>query len=114
MVLYYRVYRETTGASNRFMPRGECVTTTFGKIRKTIGEVFYGLTVHELELETRKERGNLDKLLMLMIFGDLIGLPFFPPYYSMRLLPHVIPLYKTWKRSVLRERDIVDFASTDI
>jgi hypothetical protein len=88
--------------------------TGFDRMLKALGEVFYGLTVHELEREVRKERGDLDKLLMLIVFGDLVGLPLFPPYYSMRLLPHIIPFYKTWKRSVLRERDITDIGSIDI
>jgi hypothetical protein len=87
---------------------------TAGKISKVLKEVFYGMTAYELELELKKEKGDLDKLFMLMIFGDLVGLPFFPPYYSMRLLPHIIPLYTTWRRSVLRERDITDIISGDI
>ena len=84
------------------------------KIRKVLKEVFFGMTAYELELELKKEKGDLNKLLMLMIFGDLAGLPLFPPYYSMRLLPHIIPFYATWRRSVLRERDITDIISGEI
>jgi hypothetical protein len=28
-----------------------------------------------------------------------------PPYYSLRLLPFVVPQVETWKRRVLRERE---------
>jgi hypothetical protein len=77
-------------------------------------EILYGMTVHEMDLELKKERGNLDHFFMLVVFGDLVGLPLLPPYYSMRLLPFIIPSIETWKRSLLRERDLTDFASMDI
>ena len=81
---------------------------------KVLREILYGLTVHEMDLELRKERGSIDHLFMLVVFGDLVGLPLLPPYYSMRLLPYIIPSIETWKRSLLRERDLTDFASIDI
>jgi hypothetical protein len=81
---------------------------------KVLREILYGLTVHEMDLELRKERGSIDHLFMLVVFGDLVGLPLLPPYYSMRLLPYIIPSIETWKRSLLRERDLTDFASMDI
>jgi len=79
-----------------------------------LSEILYGMTVHEMDLELKKERGNLDHLFMMVVFGDLVGLPLLPPYYSMRLLPYIIPSIKKWKRSLLRERDLTDFASMDI
>ena len=74
---------------------------TLNKIRKTLNEIFYGMTAYELELEFRKEKGNINNLFMLVVFGDLVGLPILPPHYSMRLLPYVVPQIKTWKRGVL-------------
>jgi hypothetical protein len=81
---------------------------------KTLREIMYGMTIHEMDLELKKERGHLDHLFMLVVFGDLVGLPLLPPYYSMRLLPYIIPSINKWKRSLLRERDLTDFASMDI
>ena len=81
---------------------------------KVLREILYGMTIHEMDLELRKERGSIDHLFMLVVFGDLVGLPLLPPYYSMRLLPYIIPSIETWKRSLLRERDLTDFASIDI
>ncbi len=81
---------------------------------KVVGEIMYGLLLHEMDLVMKKERGHLDNLFMLVIFGDLIGLPLLPPYYSMRLLPHVIPSLEKWKRRVLREKDLTDFVSHDL
>jgi hypothetical protein len=77
-------------------------------------EFFYGMTVHELDVETRRARAELEQMFMLIVFGDLIGLPILPPYYSIRLLPHILPMVQRWKRSVLRERDLTDLARVDI
>ena len=81
---------------------------------KVVGEVLYGLLLHEPVLMMRKERGHLDNLFMLVIFGDMIGLPLLPPFYSLRLLPHIVPSLKTWKRRVLREKDVTDFVGHDL
>jgi len=81
---------------------------------KVVGEIMYGLLLYEPVLVMRKERGHLDNLFMLVIFGDMVGLPLLPPYYSLRLLPHIIPSFKTWKRRVLREKDVTDFVAHDL
>ncbi len=82
--------------------------------RKTLGEFFYGMTAFELQKELMKEKGSLNNLLLIIIFGDLLGLPMFPPYYSMRLLPYIIPHMDRWKRGILREKDLTDIVSGDL
>jgi len=84
------------------------------KMKKAVGEVLYGLTIHELDLEIKKERGHTDNLFMLIIFGDIIGLPLLPPYYSLRLFPYIIPNIESWKKRVLREKDLTDFVVGDL
>ena len=51
---------------------------------------------------------------MLIVFGDIIGLPVLPPYYALRVLPYIIPSYMTWRRNILREKDLTDNVSLDI
>jgi hypothetical protein len=95
----------------------EKITSFISKFKglpKISREILYGMTVHEMDVELKKERGSLDQLFMLIVFGDLVGLPLLPPYYSMRLIPYIIPSIKRWKRSLLREKDLTDFASMDI
>jgi hypothetical protein len=53
-------------------------------------------------------RAATENLFIAALFGDLIGLPIMPPYYSLRLLPYVVPVLSTWKRRVLREREFTD------
>lgn len=81
---------------------------------KVIREIMYGLMLHEMDMEMKKEKGHLDNLFMLVVFGDLVGLPLLPPYYSMRLLPHIIPSLEMWKRRLLREKDLTDFVAHDL
>jgi hypothetical protein len=56
----------------------------------------------------RRKRGEMERLFALIAFGDMVGLPILPPYYTLRLLPYVIPMINRWKRGLLRERDWTD------
>jgi hypothetical protein len=93
---------------------GQGLGAKLKSISKTLREIMYGFTVHELDMELRKEKGGIDDLFMLVVFGDLVGLPILPPYYSIRLLPYIIPTFNTWKRRLLRERDLTDQMATDL
>lgn len=71
-------------------------------------EILYGLAIHDQVRTLAKQRGALEHLFVLISFGDLLGLPVLPPYYSLRLLPFVVPLINNWRRRMLRERDLMD------
>lgn len=73
--------------------------------------MFYGMTFYELERELRRQRADLEHLFVLIAFGDLLGIPIIPPYYSLRLLPYIMPMISTWKRRMLRERDLTDLVT---
>ncbi|MBS3783969.1 MAG: hypothetical protein KGY78_05965 [Anaerolineae bacterium] len=77
-------------------------------------EVFYGMSVYEWVRECRKSRGELERVFVLIVFGDLLGVPILPPYHVLRLLPYVVPQVEGWKRSMLRERDLTDLFDQDI
>jgi hypothetical protein len=51
-------------------------------------------------------RASMERLFMLGLFGEIVGMPIIPPYYGLRLLPFVVPQIETWKRQVLREREL--------
>lgn len=68
----------------------------------------YGMTYYEMEMRLRRERADLEHLFVLISFGDLIGVPILPPYYSLRLLPFIVPLMENWRRRMLREKDLTD------
>jgi hypothetical protein len=74
--------------------------------RSVLREFLYGMFTYEIVQEVREMRGALDRLFILGLFGDMLGVPILPPYYGLRLLPFVVPQIETWKRSVLREREL--------
>ena len=70
--------------------------------------VLYGLAGHDMTRYALKTRGSMEHLFILITMGDLLGIPILPPYYSLRILPYVVPQISTWKRRMLRERDLTD------
>lgn len=78
------------------------------RIRKTLNEFFFGMMGMEFTEHAMEMRGSLESIFMLATFGDMLGIPVIPPYYSLRLLPYIVPNIKTWKRRVLREREFSD------
>ena len=78
------------------------------RISRTLAEVLYGMAIHDQVRALTRQRGSLEHLFVLISFGDLLGVPILPPYYSMRLLPFIVPLINNWRRSMLRERDVTD------
>ncbi|MBC7226844.1 MAG: hypothetical protein H5T61_06370 [Thermoflexales bacterium] len=73
-----------------------------------VKSVLYGMAGHDMARFALKTRGSMEHLFILVTMGDLLGIPILPPYYSLRLLPYVVPQIATWKRRMLRERDLTD------
>ncbi len=71
-------------------------------------EVMYGMAAHDMSRYALRTRSSMEHLFILITMGDLIGIPILPPYYSLRLLPYVVPNISTWKRRMLREKDVSD------
>src|SRR5918996_6528376 len=75
-----------------------------GKVKK----VTYGMAAHDMTRYALRTRASMEHLFILVTMGDMLGVPILPPYYSMRLLPYVVPQVSTWKRRMLREKDLTD------
>lgn len=71
-------------------------------------DILYGMSSHEMARHAVRTRASMEHLFILITMGDLLGIPILPPYYSLRLLPYVTPQISSWKRRMLRERDITD------
>jgi len=71
-------------------------------------EFLYGMTGHEFAHQALASRASLETIFLAVTVGDMIGLPIIPPYYSLRLLPFVVPSIATWKRRALRARDVME------
>jgi len=71
----------------------------------------YGMMFYDAVRAFRRQRADMEHLFVLISFGDLLGVPVLPPYYSMRLLPYIVPLIQTWKYRMLREKDLTDLVA---
>ena len=79
-----------------------------------VGQILYGATVFEMVRDLNKERAQIERLFVVVVFGDLLGVPVLPPYYTLRLLPYVMPNITGWRHSMLRERDLTDLCDQEI
>ena len=67
-----------------------------------------GWPPHDMTRSALRTRASMEHLFILITMGDMLGVPILPPYYSLRLLPYVVPQIATWKRRMLREKDLTD------
>ncbi len=81
---------------------------------KAVREFLYGMMGYEFETHALEMRGSLETLFMSITFGDMLGLPIIPPYYSLRVLPFVVPSIAGWKRRVSRERGFGEDHDSDL
>jgi hypothetical protein len=81
---------------------------TGGGFRTAIREFLFGMFAHEHVMEIREMHAKLENLFLVVVFGDMLGLPVLPPYYALRLLPFTLQTLPGWKRRILREREFGD------
>jgi len=79
-----------------------------GGFLQAVKEIIYGMAAHDSARFAMKTRASMEHLFILITMGDMLGVPILPPYYSLRLLPYVVPQISTWKRRMLREKDFTD------
>lgn len=84
------------------------IESKLSRFGRSVKELLYGMAGHDMTRYALKTRGSMEHLFILITMGDLLGVPILPPYYSLRLLPYVVPQISTWKRRMLRERDLTD------
>ena len=74
-------------------------------------DFFVGISYLEIAQTARQEKRSRQDLFMVIAFGDLLGVPIFPPYFSLRIFPYVLPTIEPWKKGMLRERDLTEVKS---
>jgi hypothetical protein len=88
--------------------------TVIQETLQTLREVIYGMTVYDWVRELQRARNEQERLFTLIVYGDLLGVPILPPYYTLRLIPYMVPTLENWRRSMLRERDLTDLIDQEI
>ena len=81
------------------------------RIGKNLRDFFFGATAFEIQQTIRQERLARRDLILLFSFGDLLGVPVFPPYYALRLLPYFHPVLNSWKKRMVKEKDLTEIPS---
>ncbi len=77
-------------------------------IFRSIKNFVYGAVAHDSARTALKTKAGMEHLFTLITVGDMLGVPILPPYYSLRLLPYMVPRIPAWKRKMLREKDLTD------
>lgn len=75
---------------------------------KFFQDFWAGLTSFEIEQTARQEKISRQDLFLLLIFGNVLGLPIFSSYYALRLLPYIYPAISGWEKRILREVDFTE------
>jgi hypothetical protein len=89
-------------------PPGRQPGSRFGGARNVLAQLVFGMMGYEFAQSALAARVAMENLFMVVVVGDMIGIPVMPPYYSLSLLPYVVPEITAWKRRVLREREFSD------
>jgi hypothetical protein len=84
------------------------------RLARALRDILYGASIYEMVRDLQKERGQRERLFILAVFGDLLGVPILPPYYALRLLPYVVPSLAGWRVSMSREKDLTDLCDQEI
>jgi hypothetical protein len=78
------------------------------RLIKFFQDFLAGLTSFEIEQTARQEKISRQDLFLLIIFGNILGLPIFSSYYSLRLMPYIYPAIPGWAKRMLREVDFTE------
>jgi hypothetical protein len=85
--------------------------SSLNRLKKILQDFFFGAAYLEFEQAARQGKVARLDLLLLFSFGDVLGVPVFPPYHSLRLLPYFFPALGSWKKRMLREKDLTEIKS---
>ena len=82
--------------------------TWVSRFVESLRDFLEGAIIREPMLVAIKERAMLERTLLLVVFGDTLGIPVLGSYYSLRLAPRLFMVLEPWKRRMLREKDWTD------
>ena len=71
-------------------------------------DFIYGFLLHGMASTVYERKGDLEDVFAVLFLGETIGVPVFPGFYSLRLVPYYIPRFIRWKRKTLKPKDLLD------
>jgi len=81
--------------------------STFRRLKRALKELIVGATVYDMAKTWADMIRYNTYAIMSVLFADTVGIPL-PCYYRLRLLPLLMPQLNTWRRFVLKEKDITE------
>jgi len=87
------------------------VSNRLEDLKKGLKDFFFGATAFEIQQTVRQEKLARLNLILLFSFGDILGVPVFHSYYSLKLLPYFYPALHSWKKRMLKEKDLTEISS---
>ena len=81
-----------------------------GKSRfiQVIKDFLYGFFLHGMVSGVYERKRELEDVFMLFIVGETLGVPVFPGFYHLRLVPYYAARFPRWKEKTLKPRDLLD------
>lgn len=77
-------------------------------IKRWVRDFLYGLIFHQLYMDTIKYSRSYKDLVMLLVYGEAIGLPLLSNTIAFKILPYILKDVYGWKIRMLKERDLTD------
>jgi len=84
----------------------EGLSTHLARIWRGFKDFLYGFFMYGMVQEVVGRKIERERLFLLFTLGDFLGMPVFPGYYKLRLLPYCLPGLERWQRSSSRPKDM--------
>ena len=73
-----------------------------------VKDFLYGFLLHGMVSGLYEKKTDLEDVFMLLTLGETIGVPVFPGFYSLRLIPYYTTRFPHWKKKTLKLKDLLD------
>ncbi len=88
-------------------PDDKGLNAYFRKGVTAVRDFLYGFFLHGMVREVAGRKRRKESVFFVYVMGDFVGLPIFPNYYRLRLLPYCFAKLGPWKRTILRPKDVL-------
>jgi hypothetical protein len=79
-----------------------------GAFLQGIKDFLYGFLLHGMVSGVYGQKAQLEDLFILFVLGETIGVPVFPGFYSLRLIPYYTVRFPHWKKKTVKTKDLLD------